>query len=420
MKERDLNIGILGFGDRGVSFVAPILDNNIRNHITVIIDPDVSRAKFFLEDTCVSRGQIPADEAKRIRFIRDIDELAKGEIDALWLTASERVRTAVFPKAVATGAHIYSEKGLSNNMAGAKRIVSAMKGLKKGQKVFMGFNLRHYPALVAAKKILDEGRIGNILFVQYIEMMTYSHGGSFYMRFHRDVKNSGGMFVTKSCHDFDLMGHLISSRPARVFSAQYKRLFGRGGKEARSQCHTCDRTLECEWDRMRHLHGRAAKRRYAKIYLDDDKVTTDGYFRDLCCWRGDTELRDLSNVMFEYENGVPANYTQVLFSPSGNRIIKIFGDRGSLVFEEADRSITILDRWNARKDRIVSNPVRDSHGGSDTGVTAAFFRMVREGEKPTSTVEDGVWALATAEAAYRSARLERWVKVRPIAESTGI
>jgi predicted dehydrogenase len=236
------------------------------------------------------------------------------------------------------------------------------------------------------------------------------------MRFHRDVNNSGGLLVTKACHDFDLIGHLLESRPDRVFSAQYKRFFGKGGPDARVQCGTCDRTAECDWDRMSQQPNRAAKRKYAKIYLDDDKVTTDGYSLDLCCWRGDTELKDLSHVMLEYENGIPAVYSQVLFSPLGNRIFKVFGDSGSLVFDENERSVTVMDRWNTRTDKIVTKPKNDMHGGSDTGVVAAFFKMVREDAEPESTIEDGVWALAVAEAAYESAAKEKWVKVKPLVD----
>lgn len=413
--QRKIRNGILGFGSRGVSFVAPILNNDINNVITTVVDPDVSRSKYFM-DEAVKKGLIPKDEAENVRFVADIDDLEEEEIDALWLTASEKVRTMVFEKAVQYGAHIYMEKGLSDSMEGAAKIIDAMKHKKTGQTIFMGFNLRHFPAIVQAKRMIDDGRVGDILFLQYTEMMDFQHGGSFFMRFHRDVANSGGMLVTKACHDFDLIGHFLGARPERVFSAQYKRMFGKGGPNAREQCHTCDRTESCDWERMRRQPGRAAKRKYAKIYLDDDKVTTDGYHLDLCCWRDDTKLKDLSNVMFEYDNGIPATYTQLLFAPQGNRIIKIFGTDGSMVVEERDRSVTIVDRWNTRTERIVANPVPGGHGGSDAGVTDAFFKAIRSDDEPDSSIDDGVWALAAATAAYESNDSGTWVDVKPIVD----
>jgi len=418
MSQKTLRIGIVGFGSRGVSFVAPVLDNSIHNRIAVVVDPDESRSRYFLGQ-CVAQGQIPADEAEAIRFVKDIGDLSAGEADVLFLTASERVRSLLFPQAVDFGAHIYMEKGLAADLDGARRVVQAMDRVRPGQQVFMGFNLRHYPPLVLAKRILDQGRIGRILHVQYQEMMDYRHGGSFYMRFHRDVRNSGGMMVTKACHDFDLLGHFVGARPERVFSAQYKRLFGRGGPEAREQCATCDRAAECDWDRMRNQPTRAAKRKYAKVYLDEDKVTTDGYSLDLCCWRSDTELRDLSNVLIEYENAIPATYTQVLFAPQGNRIVQVLGDNGSLVCDERQRTVVVTDRWNTTVDRLEVKAGRDGHGGSDTGVVSAFFQSIRDGIPPESTIADGVWALATAFAAYQSAEREQWTPVRPIVESVG-
>jgi len=418
MNEQNLRVGIVGFGNRGVSFLAPILDNNIHNRITTIIDPDVSRSRYFL-DQAVGQGQIPRDEADQIQFLTGLDKLKSGQVEVLFLTANERVRSQIFGAAVKTGAHLYMEKGLAPDLEGARRIAAGLTSLKPGQQVFMGFNLRHYPPLVRAKQLLRSGAIGRLLFVQYQEMMNYQHGSSFYMRFHRDIANSGGMLITKACHDLDLIGYFVDSRPERVFSAQYKRMFGRGGPDARAQCHTCDRTADCDWDRMRTHRSRAAKRKYAKIYLDPDKVTTDGYFLDYCCWRDDTHLKDLSAILLEYENGVPASYTQTLFSPVSNRIVHLMGDNGSLICDENARTVLLTDRWNAAVDRIEVKAGSDGHGGSDTGVVSAFFHAIRTGEDPGSTIADGVWSLATAVAAYQSAETERWVKVRPLVEQVG-
>lgn len=418
MQEQELRVGILGFGSRGVSFVAPVLDNSIRNRITVVIDPDISRSRYFM-DQAAAQGQIPRDEADRVRFVAGLEQIEPGELDVLFLTASERVRSLVFEQAVKTGAHLYMEKGLAADLEGARRVVAGLAHLRPGQQVFMGFNLRHFPPLAQARRLIATGGIGRILSVQYQEQMDFHHGGSFFMRFHRDVANSGGLLVTKACHDFDLIGHFVGARPARVFSAQYKRMFGRGGPDARQQCHTCDRTAACDWDRMRTQHSRAAKRKYAKIYLDPDKVTTDGYFLDQCCWRDDTQLKDLSHVLLEYENGVPANYTQMLFAPKGNRVIQIMGDEGSLVCDEKERTVTITDRWNLKTERIDFRAGPDGHGGSDTGVVSAFFQSIRSGTPADSTIADGVWSLATAMAAYKSAETEQWVRVRPLVGQVG-
>ena len=418
MKDDLVRNVVLGFGNRGVSLLGPMLDHDINNVVSAVVDPDISRSKFFLENL-VKQGKIQREEADKIRFVTDLDELEKDEIDVLWLTASEKVRTEVFEKAVKTGAHIFMEKGLSNTLEGAGRIVKALEYQKAGQILFMGFNLRHFPAFAKAKKMLDAGAIGNILFLQYTEMMDYAHGGSFFMRFHRDVENSGGMLVTKACHDFDLISHLLNARPEKLFSVQHKRMFGKGGSGARERCQTCDRTKECDWDRMKTRKGRAAKRDYAKVYLDDDKVTTDGYQLDLCCWRDDTELRDLSHVMFEFDNGIPATYTQILFAPEGNRIIKVFGEDGSLEMEENSRSITIRDRWNKIRDTVSIAPSSGGHGGADQEIVAAFFQIIDGDEENASTIEDGVWALGTAFAAYKSNDVGEWVEVSPFVEKCG-
>lgn len=79
-----------------------------------------------------------------------------------------------------------------------------------------------------------------------------------------------------------------------------------------------------------------------------------------------------------------------------------------------------MDRWNTREERIVARAHDGGHGGSDSGVVAAFFRSIREDSPPPSTVADGVWALAAAVGAYRSAESGRWVAVAPIVREAGV
>lgn len=84
MSRDELKIGILGFGDCGVSFVKPVLDNDPGNFITTIIDPDIYRSRFYLDEQ-VKKGRIPGEEAEKIRVIADLSELERGELDVLFL-----------------------------------------------------------------------------------------------------------------------------------------------------------------------------------------------------------------------------------------------------------------------------------------------------------------------------------------------
>jgi predicted dehydrogenase len=411
---KSFKVGILGFGDRGESLVAPIMDYSTQTHITTIIDPDVQRSKFYFQDCCVSKGVVSLEEADNVRFIKDIDELKVGELDLLFLTANEKVRTMLFERAVGTGSHIFTDKALSNDLEGCKTIVNAMRGLKKGQRVFMGFNMRYHPQTMAVKQILNEGRLGRVLFIQYLEALRFEHGSSFYRRFYRDVENSGGLLITKACHDFDLMGYFVESRPSRVFCTQDKMMFGKGGSEAREFCQNCDRTHECDFAPLKRESSRARKSRYEKVWVGENRVTSDGYMRDVCVWREDTELRDLSTTLIEYENGVRATYSQVLFSPYGQRSIKIFCENGCIEMNEGS-DITVIDRWDTRRDRIVAK-TDGKHGKADENMINNLFGTLENVGAPLACVEDGVWSVAIGTAAYESVANGKWVAVRPLAE----
>lgn len=418
MQKKEIKIGILGFGGRGCSLLAPLLNENLDARLTTIIDPDIPRAKYFMKER-IGNGEISSEEAGMVKFVENIRQIKEGELDVLLLTASEKVRTKVFKDAVLTGAHLFVEKGLSNDLEGARTIVASLKHLSKGQKIMMGFNRRYDPLISEIKKIIDLGMLGRIRFINYIEKLCQVHGAGFYARWHRQIDESGGMLVTKACHDFDTINYFVNEYPKQVFCDQTSLMFGLGGKEARDKCHRCDRTHVCEFEALKRTGNttRKQKLRFNEVYTNENSVSTDGYTYNDCVWKDDTELHDTSSILFQYPDGLRANYTQVLYSPIESRTIMLLGSKGGIHYDQKEKFLEYRDLWNETVYKISANKTSGGHGGADTSMIRAFYNMILNDEDPKGTIKDGIAALCGAIGAYASAEKKTWVNVEELISS---
>src|SRR5699024_12523876 len=57
----------------------------------------------------------------------------------------------------------------------------------------------------ALREIIAAAEIGEVVSVLFEWVLDTSHGADYFRRWHRDKANSGGLFVHKSSHHFDLV-----------------------------------------------------------------------------------------------------------------------------------------------------------------------------------------------------------------------
>ena len=83
------------------------------------------------------------------------------EIDVIDICTPNNLHLDMIEKAVKAGKHILCEKPLAISQEEAERIVELTEN---GGKCYgMVFNNRHLPAIIRAKQIADEGKLGRIL-----------------------------------------------------------------------------------------------------------------------------------------------------------------------------------------------------------------------------------------------------------------
>jgi len=189
---------------------------------------------------------------------------ASSDFDAMLReTSPERVIVTVpdhahceyIVRALEFGADVITEKPLTIDAESCRRIVAARQA--SGRFVTVAFNYRYSPARALLKQVLMSGIIGRVTAVNFEWRLDTYHGADYFRRWHRNKTNSGGLFVHKATHHFDLLNWWLGSaatcrgaRPTRLLPAG-----DGGGIRARRAWRALFR-LHC----VRALPGQAERR----------------------------------------------------------------------------------------------------------------------------------------------------------------
>lgn len=143
--------------------------------------------------------------------------LSRSDIDAVCLCLPNHQHEAYAIKILEAGKHLYCEKPLCLSHEGALKIGETAK--KTGAKVQMVFQNRFYPAVMRAKQLIEDGRIGRL----YSFEAKYYHASNVdperpFGWHHSKSLSGGGTLTDMGSHIIDLVSHLCGPY-ARVNAA---------------------------------------------------------------------------------------------------------------------------------------------------------------------------------------------------------
>jgi predicted dehydrogenase len=168
--------------------------------------------EIVLEGVCTSSVET-ADKAARDggfrRGFSDLGELLQQEeVDVVDCCLPNFLHKEALIRAFAAGKHVYCEKPLALDSEEARQVAAA--AAEHGVQVGMTFNFRFVPALMRAKQLIDEGRLGRV----YSFRAEYYHTG--YQDPNRPMSwrmrknlSGGGALVDLGSHVIDLVRHLL-------------------------------------------------------------------------------------------------------------------------------------------------------------------------------------------------------------------
>mgnify|MGYP001158366049 CR=1 FL=1 len=309
---------VVGIGNRSHSWLSGILElHPDKCELVGLCDLNIDRCR----DVNVEYG---SDAAVYDDYDLMLSELAP---DLMIVTTPERYHREMIVKALDAGCHVAAEKPLCTTLDDARAILEAET--RNNRKIVMAFNYRHIPLNLKIKELITQGAIGTPVSMDLSWYLDYKgHGGSYFRRWHRLMKESGGLLITKACHHFDLANWWLGDIPEKVYADGALNFFGSGKNPYQGErCSNCKHADECEWytdvcvvDRTDEL----SKELGYKV-----KSVRD-YIRDYCPFGNEIDIYDTMALNVRYKNGAILNYSLNSSVPYEGWTMAINGTKGRL------------------------------------------------------------------------------------------
>ena len=180
-----IRVGIAGFGKIG-QLRASILSEFKDVEIIGVFDPK----KPVIND---------------YKYYRSFEELLSLDLDAIFICAFNTVLAEYTTKALERGLHVFCEKPPAMRVEELASVDEALRS--SGKHLKYGFNHRYHYSVIEAKKRIDSGQMGKLLWMRG----AYGKAGSIdYDKNWRNYKeySGGGILIDQGIHMLDLMRYL--------------------------------------------------------------------------------------------------------------------------------------------------------------------------------------------------------------------
>lgn len=115
-----------------------------------------------------------AEKYKIEKYYTDYNDLLKiSDIEAIAVTCPDQLHCKISCDAMKAGKHVLCEKPMALTVEDCKKMVDTQK--KTGKKLMIGQSSRLTPAFAEAKRLVDEGVIGELFFVESEYAHDYAH-----------------------------------------------------------------------------------------------------------------------------------------------------------------------------------------------------------------------------------------------------
>ena len=316
-------------------------------------------------------------------------------------------------KALELGYHVLLEKPAAPTERECRAI------LKQAQRynriVAVCHVLRYAPYFRALKDVIDSGAIGDLVSIQHMEPIEYSHMAHSYVRGNwHNSKATTPIILAKSCHDLDILRWLVGKPCESIAAEGSLHLFRRENapEGATERCTDgCPHEATCPYSAIEQY-----ERRHQRLGVFDlprvdnklirEKLQTTNYGR--CVYFCNNDQCDHYVSTMRFEGGITASFSMEAFTPFGGRLTRVMGTRG---FVEGDmQSFTVTEFRTGRKlvwDHKVSEIAEykgAGHGGGDHALVRDFLCAVSAEDAGllSSTIEASVESHLMAFAAEKS------------------
>ena len=191
---KTLNIGVIGLGAIGQKHCLALAQIE-RAKIAALADVDES----VLAKTSEQYGGTPYKDFKKL--------LDHPDLDAVVVATPDHLHRGPCVLAAESGMHILVEKPIATTIEDANAIIEAAQ--KADVKLMVGFSLRFNPHYLQAKKMVEEGKLGDVIsvFARRLNIITQADR----------IKGRCGVLLFLGIHDFDALRWILNSEPVSIY-----------------------------------------------------------------------------------------------------------------------------------------------------------------------------------------------------------
>lgn len=202
MKDR-LNVGLIGYKFMGKAH------SNAFQRIRMFFEPS---REIVMKVICGRNEAWVRESAQKFgweEYETSWEKLVRrDDIDMIDITTPSNFHKEIAIAAAENGKHVFCEKPLALNLKDAREMLSAV--IKNNVKHQIGFNYRFAPAVMLAKKLIDDGKIGDIYHFRGLYLQDFIIDPDFPLVWRLDKKIAGsGSLGDLGAHLIDLARFLV-------------------------------------------------------------------------------------------------------------------------------------------------------------------------------------------------------------------
>jgi len=429
--KRRKRYAVVGLSNRAIGqYVLPLIgcpklpeygDYSRYGEVVALCDIDERRVQGFNE---AMGSQIP------FHRLEDLEGMIQTHRpDVLIVTGPDGTHVDPIVTGLRHNLEVLTEKPMVIDGAQAQRVIKA-QAASRGR-VWVGFNYRYTQMHMQLKRMLMQGKVGRVTNVEMVWNIDTYHGSSYFYRWNRDRRFSGGLCISKSCHHFDLINWWLNDRPEQVFAYGALNYYGDDSPhkpvgdglnkdEQREGClyhqHWNAPWLEAPKDDHLIAHERVFNLPYEKQYSADDPL----YIYDKAI-----DIEDTYSAVVRYRGGASLTYSANFSAPWEGYTLGINGTHGRIEAThltapsrcpfptDGRESIHYYPLFGQRA-TIEVRPVSGGHGGADPMMKHDMFvKRLPESQELglLAGPEAGADAVLVGEAVWRSIAANRPIEI---------
>lgn len=391
------------------------MGNRARKYLAYLDEhPDAFRVAALVEPSLLHR------EAARMQYglpeaacFADADSFfaERRPVDAVLITSPDQAHFPQALRAASYGYHILLEKPSCQSEAECRELLKAVQ--RAGIVACGCYVLRYHPLYRRIKTLLEEGRIGRLTAIRHrIRIGRDRMGHSFVRGPWGSTRETSPIFLSKCCHDVDILLWMSGVHPTGV-SSEGGRQFFRAEKAPEGSTERC---MDCP---LQESCLYSATDLYLRRGLWTDsffpapgetkeaavrrEVRTGRYGR--CVWRSDNDVADFQRVRVQTREGVDmALEMDGLALEEGRRTV-LCGTQGRIL---ADGGVICVETFAAdgttpadcERIDLSAEMALPFHAGADIRLVEDFLSAVNDpAHKPLTALSDTMDSLAVCFAA---------------------